>query len=97
MGVLEFPDVMNARSTCRSLKQEQPLPNLRANLLRQFATVLVKFHLRYWKVGLGGISAIVHRVICIDKELGPDNLKEETDSVRLSVTQSPSKRRKEIA
>ena len=77
----------------RNIKEGQPLPNLRASYLRRFTTVIVKFTLKSWAIGVGGISAVLQEVIAIDSEMGPSNL---GGASSMAVTPSPSKRRKII-
>ena len=74
-GQLEFPDILDVRTTMgRNFKEGQRLPNLHASYLRRFTTVIVKFTLKSWAIGVGGISVVLQEVIAIDSEMGPSNL-----------------------
>ena len=92
-SMLEFPDILDGRSSSQNLVKGQPLPNISAASLERFGSVVVKFTLKSWTVGMGGITAILQEVILIDKNMRPNNLQQSLDIATLS---SPSKRRKVI-
>lgn len=92
-SMLEFPDVLDGRSSSQTLVKGQPLPNLSATSLERFSTVIVKFTLKSWTVGMGGITAILQEVVLIDKNMRPINLQQSLD---IGTFSSPSKRRKVI-
>ena len=92
-SMLEFPDILDGRSSSQNLVKGQPLPNMSATSLERFGSVIDKFTLRSWTVDMGGITAILQEVILIDKYMRPNNLQQSLDIATLS---SPSKRRKVI-
>ena len=92
-GVLEFPDILDSRDTSQELMKGKALPNITADSLPRFGTVITKFTLKSWTIGTGGITASLLEVILIDNNMRPKNLQQSLDN---NVLSSPSKRTKVI-
>ena len=72
--MLEFRDILEGGSSSQNLVKGQLLLNISTTSLECFGNVVVRFTLRSWTVGIGGITAILQEVILIDKNMHPNNI-----------------------
>ena len=82
--MLEFPDILDKHSSSQNLVKGQALSNISATSLERFGSIVVKFILRSWIVGMGGITAILQEVILINKYMHANNLQQSSYIARLS-------------
>ncbi|KAF8453706.1 hypothetical protein BDZ91DRAFT_748688 [Kalaharituber pfeilii] len=95
---LPYPDIYEAKSTTKGLQSGKELPELKATFLQKFETVFVWFQLRSWTVTTGGISAILQRVVAIDRKKAPTALFQgRDDTPEQARERNGPKRRKMIA